>query len=165
MRYCTLLRHSRVLVLAASVPAAGGCYAAIPVGAVAAAAVHANRGHESSVSELQAGDHMRITNDAASGDSPRVSRLVRVRGDSLELEGSVPGRFDLVSVSGLHRLEVLQQRRSTLRAALAPFGESVFPHFLSGPLDTRQRLEFLRIHTQRHIHQIARIQSGAEFPR
>ena len=30
----------------------------------------------------------------------------------------------------------------------------VFPHFLSGPLDGRQLLEFLRFHIQRHISQI-----------
>ena len=41
----------------------------------------------------------------------------------------------------------------------------VFPHFLSGPLDGRQRLEFLRFHVQRHSDQIARIKSSASFPR
>jgi DinB superfamily len=30
----------------------------------------------------------------------------------------------------------------------------VFPHFLSGPLDAKQRLEFLRFHIDRHIAQI-----------
>ena len=37
----------------------------------------------------------------------------------------------------------------------------VFPHFLSGPLDARQRLEFLRFHMERHQAQIERVMSGA----
>ena len=41
----------------------------------------------------------------------------------------------------------------------------VFPHALSGPLDARQRLEFLRFHMERHSAQIHRIRTHAEFPR
>jgi hypothetical protein len=37
----------------------------------------------------------------------------------------------------------------------------VFPHFLSGSLDGRQRLEFLRFHLQRHQAQIERLKNGA----
>ena len=33
----------------------------------------------------------------------------------------------------------------------------VFPHFLCGPLDVRQRLEFLRFHMDRHAEQIRRL--------
>jgi len=33
----------------------------------------------------------------------------------------------------------------------------VFPHFLSGPLDARQRLEFLRFHLERHRDQLSRL--------
>ena len=40
----------------------------------------------------------------------------------------------------------------------------VFPHFLSGPLDARQRLEFLRFHIERHTNQVARIRSSEGFP-
>jgi hypothetical protein len=40
----------------------------------------------------------------------------------------------------------------------------VFPHFLSGPLDARQRLEFLRFHIERHTDQVARIRSCEGFP-
>lgn len=40
----------------------------------------------------------------------------------------------------------------------------VFPHFLSGPLDARQRLEFLRFHIERHTDQVARIRSSEGFP-
>lgn len=41
----------------------------------------------------------------------------------------------------------------------------VFPHYLSGPLDGRQRLEFLRFHMERHIEQIRRIQSHPGYPK
>jgi len=40
----------------------------------------------------------------------------------------------------------------------------VFPHYLSGPLDGRQRLEFLRFHMDRHLDQIRRLKSHPHFP-
>ncbi len=40
----------------------------------------------------------------------------------------------------------------------------IYPHFLCGPLNARQRLEFLRFHIERHIAQIARIKSAAGYP-
>lgn len=40
----------------------------------------------------------------------------------------------------------------------------VFPHFLSGPLDARQRLEFLRFHIERHASQVRRIRASPGFP-
>ena len=40
----------------------------------------------------------------------------------------------------------------------------VFPHYLSGPLDGRQRLEFLRFHMDRHLDQIQRLKSRSDFP-
>lgn len=40
----------------------------------------------------------------------------------------------------------------------------VFPHFLSGPLDARQRLEFLRFHIERHLEQVQRVRSHTSFP-
>ena len=43
--------------------------------------------------------------------------------------------------------------------------ELVFPHFLSGPLDARQRLEFLRFHLERHRDQIERVRSHRDFAR
>ncbi len=42
--------------------------------------------------------------------------------------------------------------------------EVVFPHFLCGPLDSRQRLEFLRFHIERHADQVERIKRSADFP-
>jgi len=46
-----------------------------------------------------------------------------------------------------------------------PLEEVVFPHYRSGPLDARQRLEFLRFHIDRHLGQIAGIQSAPGYPR
>lgn len=40
----------------------------------------------------------------------------------------------------------------------------VFPHFLCGPLDARQRFDFLRFHTDRHTEQIERIKAAPGFP-
>jgi hypothetical protein len=40
----------------------------------------------------------------------------------------------------------------------------VFPHFLSGPMDARLRLEFLRFHIDRHHAQIARLRARPDFP-
>jgi hypothetical protein len=42
--------------------------------------------------------------------------------------------------------------------------EVVFPHYLSGTLDGRQRLEFLRFHIDRHLGQIGRVRTSAGFP-
>lgn len=40
----------------------------------------------------------------------------------------------------------------------------VFPHFLSGPLDARQRIEFIRYHIERHHQQVNRVRASAAFP-
>ena len=40
----------------------------------------------------------------------------------------------------------------------------VYPHYLSGPLDGRQRLEFVRYHMERHLAQIQRMRSHPQFP-
>jgi hypothetical protein len=41
----------------------------------------------------------------------------------------------------------------------------LFPHFLSGPLDARQRVDFLRFHIQRHRKQIEALIAEPGFPR
>lgn len=38
-----------------------------------------------------------------------------------------------------------------------PLEQILFPHFISGPLDAAQRLEFLRFHMDRHLEQIQRV--------
>ena len=43
--------------------------------------------------------------------------------------------------------------------------EVIFPHPISGPLDGRQRLEFLRWHLDHHRRQIEAIKSASDFPR
>ncbi len=45
-----------------------------------------------------------------------------------------------------------------------PLHEIVFPHFISGPLDAEQRLQFLRYHMKRHIAQIDRVKAHHGFP-
>ena len=40
----------------------------------------------------------------------------------------------------------------------------VYPHYLCGPLDARQRIEFLRFHIERHTGQIKRVKDTAGFP-
>lgn len=46
-----------------------------------------------------------------------------------------------------------------------PLDDIVFPHFLSGPMNAAQRLEFLRFHLDRHHDQIRRIMGLDSFPR
>lgn len=43
--------------------------------------------------------------------------------------------------------------------------QGIFPHYLSGPLDARQRLEFLRFHLDRHLRQIETIKAEPAFTR
>jgi hypothetical protein len=43
--------------------------------------------------------------------------------------------------------------------------EAIYPHAISGPLDARQRLEFLAFHLQRHHRQGAAILGHADFPK
>lgn len=41
----------------------------------------------------------------------------------------------------------------------------IYPHVISGPLDARQRLEFLRFHLNRHQGQVERIKQDPQFPK
>lgn len=50
---------------------------------------------------------------------------------------------------------VLEQLGKTLQGL--NLEEVVYPHFLSGPLDSKQRLQFLRFHIDRHAGQIGRV--------
>lgn len=54
-----------------------------------------------------------------------------------------------------------------------PLEDIIYPHFLCGPLDALQRLDFIRFHMQYHLPQIQRLKAagrsyphghGAEFP-
>ena len=59
---------------------------------------------------------------------------------------------------------------AAMLAALTPQLEGldpeslVHPHPLSGPLDARQRLEFLRFHIDRHREQVKRLMATSGFP-
>lgn len=58
----------------------------------------------------------------------------------------------------------------TLLAALAPqladldLSSVIYPHVISGPLDARQRLEFLRFHLDRHREQVEAVKAHPDFP-
>ncbi|MEP6619685.1 MAG: DinB family protein [bacterium] len=63
---------------------------------------------------------------------------------------------------------------ATLTAMLRQLGDRldglvledvVFPHYLSGPMDARQRLEFLRFHIERHHAQAQQVMAHPAFPR
>lgn len=41
-----------------------------------------------------------------------------------------------------------------------PLDRVIYPHFLSGPLDALQRLEFIRFHMDHHLPQIRRIRAA-----
>jgi hypothetical protein len=41
----------------------------------------------------------------------------------------------------------------------------VYPHPISGPMDARQRFDFLRVHMQRHQKQIQKLKEEAGFPK
>ncbi|WP_353482922.1 DinB family protein [Haliscomenobacter sp.] len=41
----------------------------------------------------------------------------------------------------------------------------VYPHPISGPMDARQRFDFLKVHMQRHQKQIQKLKDEAGFPK
>jgi hypothetical protein len=63
-------------------------------------------------------------------------------------------------------LEACQLMLDRLAEALA--GEDleavVYPHPISGPLDARQRFQFLRFHIDRHAGQVQRLRQHPQFP-
>lgn len=64
-------------------------------------------------------------------------------------------------------LRACQPVLETLGAALDGLDLTavIFPHFLSGPLDAYQRLEFLRWHLDHHRAQVADIKAALDYPR
>jgi hypothetical protein len=63
----------------------------------------------------------------------------------------------------------LKSCSSLLAELKVPLGEvaledTIYPHAISGPLDARQRLEFLAFHLRRHRNQVAAIMSHPAFP-
>lgn len=57
-------------------------------------------------------------------------------------------------------LEELAQQLAGIRLE-----EVIYPHPISGPLDIRQRLEFLRFHLDRHRQQIIELQDDPLYPK
>lgn len=64
------------------------------------------------------------------------------------------------------RFEGGQQLLEAAQDALDGLNPSqvIYPHYLSGPLDARQRLEFQRFHIDRHIAQIQEIKNHPDYP-
>lgn len=64
-------------------------------------------------------------------------------------------------------LRACQPLLDELGAALegATLDDVVFPHPISGPLDARQWLQFLRFHLDRHSAQVERVRRHPGFPR
>jgi hypothetical protein len=52
-----------------------------------------------------------------------------------------------------------------VRLRLVPLEDSIYPHAISGPLDARQRLQFLAFHLHRHREQVVTVMSHAAFPK
>lgn len=75
-------------------------------------------------------------------------------------QGQGPLMFWLTAFRSLR--EVLSVLAAQLEGL--PLDDVVFPHYLSGPLDARQRIEFLRYHMERHTAQIQRVRESAGFP-
>ena len=67
-------------------------------------------------------------------------------------------------VSSLRSLRFVLAELATVLGGL-DLEAIVFPHYLSGPLDGRQRLEFLRFHMERHLEQIRRVHANPAFPK
>jgi hypothetical protein len=66
-------------------------------------------------------------------------------------------------------IAALQANKSVLRGLAGALErhdlEAIhYPHPISGPLDMRQRLEFLRFHLDRHRNQVEELKSHTEFP-
>lgn len=60
------------------------------------------------------------------------------------------------------RQQVLEELAKALSGAALE--EIIYPHPISGPLDVRQRLEFLRFHLDRHRSQVEVLKSEPEYP-
>lgn len=63
-------------------------------------------------------------------------------------------------------LETGQRVLETLGGKLEglDLSQMIYPHYLSGPLDANQRLEFLSFHMARHLAQIETIEKHPGFP-
>ena len=67
-------------------------------------------------------------------------------------------------------ITTLRSKQSVLEALGNELGETdlesvVYSHPISGPLDVRQRLEFLRFHLDRHHQQVEALKQHPQFPK
>jgi hypothetical protein len=58
---------------------------------------------------------------------------------------------------------LLAELKAPLR--VVPLEDTIYPHIISGPLDARQRLQFLAFHLHRHREQVVAIMSHPAFPK
>jgi len=91
----------------------------------------------------------------------------------LRLPVRVKAPMPVLVPQGVHSLEQVRQRWSTVRAALAAFladvaadalDEPVIVHPFAGPLGIRQTVSFLGSHFDHHLFQVDRIRDHRGFP-
>ncbi|MBN4072383.1 DinB family protein [bacterium AH-315-F03] len=71
-----------------------------------------------------------------------------------------PTGFWIVTLESLQ--SVLEQLGTELKTV--NICDVIFSHFLCGPLDAGQRLQFLRFHLDRHLKQIEALENDQDFP-
>lgn len=115
----------------------------------------------------QAAESFRDGEPVWSGDSPNaglpIEEVIRRTWRPRETapESATPaGKLSLSC--GLARLAACDSLLAALPDHLAglPLEQVIYPHFLSGPLDALQRLEFIRFHLEYHGPQIRRLKQA-----
>ncbi|WP_047495466.1 DinB family protein [Terriglobus sp. TAA 43] len=102
-------------------------------------------------------------------DKPRsFSELVRDPNEALKVKAPVVW-WPQGKSSGLFWLEALKSNQLLIEKLPLVLDDElasriVSPHFLFGPLNALQWLEFLPFHLDRHVKQIARLEQREDFP-
>ena len=105
------------------------------------------------------------------GDTPhKGKRIEAIASETMKPKETAPpiatphigGPIDFWRSAFLSLAPILAQLGERLQGQ--PLQDVVFPHYLMGPLDGRQRLEFLRYHMDWHIQQISRVRGHPSFP-
>ena len=117
-----LHRYSRLLACAVAAASLTGCYAALPVGAVAGLAVSGRKASDPTVDSIRIGDRVRYANASAS-NTRMVGRVSDLRGDTLFISTEGPPSNPVVVVAGdaVMRPEVRGERKSVIAAVAGPF--------------------------------------------
>ena len=125
----------------------------------------------SGVSKMWAAVDAHRRGDGWTGDRPHAGKPIeQVVAETWKTAEVAPG---IVEPQMGGPLDYWRSATRSLTPVLADLGTTlasvaledvVYPHPISGPLDARQRLEFLRFHIERHAGQIDRIRSSDGFP-